>query len=52
MGGAPSVWVPEVEIYVVDDGELARPHLGALAALADRTSFDRRWALAVSNMRG
>jgi hypothetical protein len=52
MGGAPSIWVPEVEIYVVDDGEPARPHLGALAALADRTSFDRRWALAVSNMRG
>lgn len=52
MNGAPSVWVPEVEIYVVDDGEMARPHVGALASLADRTSFDRRWALAVSNMRG
>lgn len=52
MNGAPSVWVPEVEIYVVDDGEMARPHVGALAQLADRASFDRRWALAVSNMRG
>ncbi|RDJ22152.1 hypothetical protein DWF00_23705 [Bosea caraganae] len=52
MNGAPSVWVPEVEIYVVDDGELARPHVGALASQADRASFDRRWALAVSNMRG
>lgn len=52
MNGAPSVWVPEVEIYVVDDGEMARPHVGALASLADRASFDRRWALAVSNMRG
>ncbi len=52
MGGAPSLWVPEVEVYVVDDGEMARPHIGALAQLADRTSFDRRWALAISNMRG
>jgi hypothetical protein len=24
----------------------------ALAQLADRASFDRRWALAISNMRG
>lgn len=52
MNGAPSVWVPEVEIYMVDDGEMARPHVGALASQADRASFDRRWALAVSNMRG
>ncbi|KFC70030.1 hypothetical protein FG93_03045 [Bosea sp. LC85] len=52
MNGFPSVWVPEVEIYVVDDGEMARPHLVSLAQLADRSSFDRRWALAVSNMRG
>lgn len=52
MNGAPSIWVPEVEIYVVDDAETARPHVGALASLADRTSFDRRWSLAVSNMRG
>jgi hypothetical protein len=52
MSGAPSLWVPEVEIYVVDDGETQRPHVGALAQLADRTSFDRRWALAISNMRG
>lgn len=52
MNGAPSLWVPEVEIYVVDDGETARPHVGALAQLADRASFDRRWALAISNMRG
>ncbi len=52
MSGAPSLWVPEVEVYVVDDGEMARPHVGALAELADRTSFDRRWALAISNMRG
>lgn len=52
MNGAPSVWVPEVEIYVVEDGETARPQVGALASQADRASFDRRWALAVSNMRG
>jgi hypothetical protein len=51
MNGAPSVWVPEVEVYVVEDSE-ARPHVGALVNLADRTSFDRRWALAISNMRG
>ena len=36
---------------VVEDGE-TRPHVGALINLADRTSFDRRWALAISNMRG
>ena len=30
----------------------AAPHAGALAQLADRTSFDRRWALAISNMKG
>lgn len=52
MAGAPSLWVPEVELYVSDDGEMARPHIGALAQLADRTSFDRRWALAISNMKG
>jgi hypothetical protein len=52
MAGAPSLWVPDVEVYVVDDGETARPHAGALAQLADRTSFDRRWALAISNMKG
>lgn len=52
MNGAPSLWVPEVEVYVVDDAETARPHVGVLASLADRTSFDRRWALAISNMRG
>jgi len=52
MQGAPSLWVPEVEVYAVDDGETAAPHLGALAQLADRTSFDRRWALAISNMKG
>ena len=51
MNGVPSLWVPEVEIYVVEDGE-TRPHVGALINLADRTSFDRRWALAISNMRG
>jgi hypothetical protein len=52
MNGAPSLWVPEVEIYVADDGESLRPHVSALAQLADRASFDRRWALAISNMRG
>lgn len=52
MQGAPSLWVPEVEVYAVDDGETASPHLNALAQLADRTSFDRRWALAISNMKG
>ncbi|WP_332684829.1 glycosyltransferase family 2 protein [Bosea sp. (in: a-proteobacteria)] len=52
MHGAPSLWVPEVEIYVVEDGEAARPPTGVLASLADRASFDRRWALAISNMRG
>lgn len=52
MAGAPSLWVPDVEIYAVDDGELASPHVGTLAQLADRTSFDRRWALAISNMKG
>lgn len=52
MNGSPSLWVPEVEIYLADDGETARPHAGALAQLADRASFDRRWALAISNMRG
>lgn len=51
MNGAPSLWVPEVEVYVVEDGE-ARPHVGSLTSLADRTSFDKRWALAISNMRG
>ncbi len=51
MNGVPSLWVPEVEIYVVEDAE-TRPHVGALINLADRTSFDRRWALAISNMRG
>ncbi|MDU0338264.1 glycosyltransferase family 2 protein [Bosea rubneri] len=52
MNGAPSLWVPEVEIYVVEDNEAARAPAGVLASLADRTSFDRRWALAISNMRG
>lgn len=51
MNGAPSLWVPEVEVYVVEDGE-TRPHVGSLTSLADRTSFDKRWALAISNMRG
>jgi len=44
--------VPDVEVYAVDDAETATPHAGALAQLADRTSFDRRWALAISNMKG
>ncbi|MFJ5368817.1 glycosyltransferase family 2 protein [Bosea sp. CER48] len=52
MAGSPSLWVPDVEVYAVDDAEAASPHLGALAQLADRTSFDRRWALAISNMKG
>ncbi|MGO4403523.1 glycosyltransferase family 2 protein [Bosea sp. RAF48] len=52
MAGSPSLWVPDVEVYAVDDAEIASPHLGALAQLADRTSFDRRWALAISNMKG
>lgn len=52
MAGSPSLWVPDVEVYAVDDAETASPHLGALAQLADRTSFDRRWALAISNMKG
>lgn len=51
MNGVPSLWVPEVEVYVVEDAE-SRPHVGALVSLADRASFDRRWALAISNMRG
>lgn len=51
MNGAPSLWVPEVEVYVVEDGE-TRPHVGSLTSLADRASFDKRWALAISNMRG
>ncbi len=52
MAGSPSLWVPDVEVYAVDDAETATPHAGALAQLADRTSFDRRWALAISNMKG
>ncbi|MBD3847250.1 hypothetical protein IED13_16185 [Bosea sp. SSUT16] len=52
MAGSPSLWVPDVEVYAVDDIETAAPHAGALARLADRTSFDRRWALAISNMKG
>ena len=50
MAGSPSLWVPDVEVYAVDDAET--PHAGVLAQLADRTSFDRRWALAISNMKG
>lgn len=52
MQGAPSIWVPEVEVYAVDDGETAAAPVAALAQLADRMSFDRRWALAISNMKG
>ncbi|MCU4178174.1 glycosyltransferase family 2 protein [Bosea sp. BH3] len=52
MQGAPSIWVPEVEVYAVDDGEAAAAPVAALAQFADRTSFDRRWALAISNMKG
>jgi GT2 family glycosyltransferase len=53
MAGYPSLWLPEVELYIADDiGESASPQHLRLAQFADRTSFDRRWSLAVANMKG
>ncbi|MGU3495977.1 hypothetical protein ACLBXM_18195 [Xanthobacteraceae bacterium A53D] len=56
LGGTPSVWVPEVEMVCAD--ETSEGASGAAASTwhglvrrVDRWAFDKRWSLAVANMR-
>lgn len=50
LAGTPSVWVPGVEMMCADEAGSHLPWL-PLARRIDRWAFDRRWTLAVSNMR-
>ncbi|WP_084539874.1 hypothetical protein [Azorhizobium doebereinerae] len=56
LGGTPSVWVPDVEMVCADEtsegaaGSAAASWHG-LVRRVDRWAFDRRWSLAVANMR-
>lgn len=50
LAGTPSVWVPTVEMMCADEAGANLPWL-PLARRIDRWAFDRRWTLAVSNMR-
>ncbi|WP_341991616.1 hypothetical protein [Azorhizobium sp. AG788] len=56
LGGTPSVWVPDVEMVCADEtsegaaGPAAASWHG-LVRRVDRWAFDRRWSLAVANMR-
>ncbi|WP_205800253.1 glycosyltransferase family 2 protein [Microvirga terricola] len=53
LAGTPSLWLPEVEMIAADvvpaDANLPRTRL---TQRIDHWSFDRRWSLLVSNMRG
>ncbi|GGF66448.1 hypothetical protein GCM10007301_27680 [Azorhizobium oxalatiphilum] len=56
LGGTPSVWVPEVEMVCADETSGGPPGAAAatwhgLVRRVDRWAFDRRWSLAVANMR-
>lgn len=56
LGGTPSVWVPEVEMICADETSegAAGPAVASwhgLVRKVDRWAFDRRWSLAVANMR-
>lgn len=52
LAGTPSVWVPAVEmVSAEEDGMALAPPVRQLGRRLDRWAFDRRWALAVSNMR-
>lgn len=52
LAGTPSIWVPSVEmVSAEEDGMALPPPVRQLGRRLDRWAFDRRWALAVSNMR-
>ncbi|HQS08092.1 MAG: hypothetical protein B7Y12_22045 [Rhizobiales bacterium 24-66-13] len=55
LAGTPSVWVPEVEMVCADEtiggGGAAAQAWHSLVRRVDRWAFDRRWSLAVANMR-
>jgi hypothetical protein len=52
LAGTPSVWAPNVEMLCAEEdvGAAVAP-ARLLARRVDRWAFDRRWSLAVSNMR-
>lgn len=52
LAGTPSVWIPDVQMVAADEGSgLGPAHWPPFARRVDRLAFDRRWSLAVANMR-
>ncbi|MCB8821412.1 glycosyltransferase family 2 protein [Microvirga rosea] len=53
LAGTSSLWLPDVEVVATDSDSLeASIPWQRLVQHVDRWSFDRRWSLLVSNMRG
>lgn len=51
LAGTPSLWLPEVEMLGAEEDIEAGTHWRKLARRIDRWAFERRWSLAMSNMR-